>query len=173
MSNLEKIVVSDDYSLKELSIEDKEIVLDAAIRCADYFMLHDNKLPEMSDVERIFESLPPKKEYEDKWVFGLFKDDYLIGVIDVVKDYPVNSQWIIGLMIVDKTYRGNGLGATVHSALTNWAKTKGAESFRVGSIKKNLGGNRFWLAQGYEKIKESEISFTNLTHKTNVMVLEL
>ena len=43
-------------------------------------------LPSIEKIKGIFIDLPPNKDYEDKFVLGVFKNDNeLIGIIDVLR----------------------------------------------------------------------------------------
>ena len=133
----------------------------------DYYILHEGVLPSKKEALEIFSALPPGKNYEDKFVLGIFKDrNKLIGIIDIVKNFPVDGEWMLGLLFIDPEERGNGLGKLVHEALVQWAVTLGAKSFRIGVIEDNYKGKKFWSNLGYIKIKE----VTNTKkHIVNVM----
>lgn len=136
-----KLYLRNDYTIESLTIDDIEIAEALCLRCSGYYILHDGVLPSTEKVKEIFTVLPPDKSYEDKFVLGIFKNsNNLIGIIDVVKNFPVDGQWIIGLLIIDPKERGNGLGKKVHEALAEWAVKLGAKSFRIGVIADNHRG---------------------------------
>lgn len=131
-------------------------------------------MPSKEKVKEIFTALPPGKSYEDKFVLGIFKGSgKLIGVIDVVKNFTFDGEWIIGLLIIDPKERENGLGKSVHEALIAWAVKLGAKSFRVAAIEDNHRGIKFWSGLGYTKIKEVNMDFVAKIHTVNVMTVPI
>jgi RimJ/RimL family protein N-acetyltransferase len=159
-----KYFIEDDCTTDE--IDDIEIAEALCLKCSDYYLLHDGILPTTEKVKEIFTALPPDKNYEDKFVLGIFKNsNEFIGIIDIVKSFPVEGQWIIGLLIIDPNKRDNGLGKRVHEALAEWAIKLGAKSFRIGAIEDNHKGIKFWTGLGYTKIKEVNMDFIAKTHK--------
>jgi len=168
------IIMENGYRIGRLGEDERAAVLDLCVRCADYYLLHCGILPAQKEVAEIFEDLPPNKEYNDKFVLGVFDtDEGLVGVLDVVRDYVVKGEWIIGLMLLDPKERGKGLGKSIHDALIVWAKGLGAVSFRLGVIEENKNGRAFWNAMGYEKVKEVNMTMDEKTHIVNCMTLRL
>lgn len=161
------------YTIKSISIDDCKIVEKLCIECSDYFILHDGTLPNTKDIKGIFFDLPPNKGYEDKFVLGIFtSQNKLIGIVDIVRDYPTVGEWMLGLMLIAPNQRNNGLGTTVHKIVSDWAMSLGAKSFRIGVIQENDKGNKFWSRLGYINIKEIDMEFTAKKHKVNVMRLK-
>lgn len=160
------------YKIKYLSKENNNIVEKLCEKCSDYYILHDGILPSKEDIDEIFTALPPNKNYEDKFVLGIYKFDELIGIVDIIKDFPTVGEWMIGLMFIEPEARGNGLGKRVHDALVGWVKNLGAKSFRIGVIEDNYKGINFWSGLGYTKIREVNMDFKAKTHVVNVMRLQ-
>ena len=66
------IIMENGYRIGRLGEDERAAVLDLCVRCADYYLLHCGKLPAQKEVAEIFEDLPPNKEYNDKFVLGVF-----------------------------------------------------------------------------------------------------
>ncbi len=143
-----------NFILKEIdSNYDKEL-LKLFEQCTDYFELVEGEVPK--DTNDFFLSFPPSNSIEDKINLGLFKEDTLIGAVDIIKDYPEEKEWIIGLMIIDKDYRKAGLGRYVHDLIKTMAKNLGAKKLRIGVAEQNLSALEFWKTLGYKEIKITE-----------------
>lgn len=171
---MERIHLINGYRLELLSAKNHKIVEALNEKCADFFILHDGVLPSEKDANEIFTALPPNKNYEDKFVFGLYRpDDELVGIIDIVRDFPTLGEWTLGLMLIDPQERGNGLGKMVHEALVRRALDLGAKSFRIGVVEENKKGFHFWSGLGYKKVKQITMDFKEKTHLTNYMTLQL
>jgi RimJ/RimL family protein N-acetyltransferase len=170
MQNIELI---NGYKIKSLCADNYNIVEKLCEKCSDYFILQNGTLPSKEEVDEIFFSLPPDKNYEDKFVSGIYKfNDELVGIIDIVRDYPTAGEWMLGLMLIEPEERGSGLGKIVHKALVDWATDLGAKFFRIGVMEDNYKGANFWSALGYSKIKEVNINCKEKTHVVNVMALK-
>lgn len=171
---MQEFNLENDYKIKSLTIENIKLVEVLCKKSSDYYILHDGILPSTKEVKEIFTAIPPNKSYDDKFVLGIF--DYsneLIGIIDIVKDFPIIGEWMLGLMLIEPEARGNRLGKIVHKSLVAWAKKLGAKSFRIGVIEYNYKGINFWSTLGYTRIKEVNMDFIAKTHIVNVMRLQL
>ena len=157
------------YQIKSLTNDSYHVVEKLCRKCSDYYILHEGILPSQKQIDEIFFTLPPDKNCEDKFVLGIYRIDGLIGIIDIIRDFPTIGEWMIGLMLIEPEERGKGLGAIVHKALADWAMGLGAKSFRVAVVEENLKGIHFWSALGYTKIKEVKMDLTAKTHVVNVM----
>ena len=169
---MQNINLINGYKIKYLSAENNKIVEKLCEKCSGYYILHDGILPSKEQIDEIFTALPPNKNYEDKFILGIYKFDELVGIVDIIKDFPTIGEWMLGLMIIEPEERGNGLGKIVHEALIGWAIDFGAKSFRIGVIEYNYNGIKFWSSLGYTKIKKVNMNFKTNTHIVNVMRLQ-
>lgn len=153
----------DDNDLYKLNILIKN--------CSDYYNLVYKRDPEYIDVTGIFNEIPENKSYDDKFVIGIFNENKdIIGVIDIVRDYPVLNTWYIGLMMIDPNYRNSGLGCNVFDDTEEWAVDLGAQKLRLGVAEQNKKAINFWNKMGFKLIKTVEKDLENI--KTNILVLE-
>ncbi|MCY6485551.1 GNAT family N-acetyltransferase [Clostridium aestuarii] len=171
---MQKINLINKYKIKSVSIENHKSIEKLCKECSDYYILHNGKIPSKEDTDEICTALPPNKSYEDKFVLGIYKfDNELVGIVDIVKDFPTIGEWMLGLMLIKPEERGNRLGKIVHEALVGWAIDLGATSFRIGAIEDNYKGINFWTTLGYTKVKEVNMDFTEKSHIVNVMTLKV
>lgn len=161
------------YEIQSLTLDELKTIEIFNLRCSDYYMLHDGVLPSENEALEIFNSLPPGKTYEDKFSLGIYKyENELIGVIDIVRNFPSDGEWMLGLLLMEPEERNNGLGKLIHEALVEWAITLGSKSFRIGVIEDNHKGKKFWSDLGYIKIKEVVVNKPEKTHIVNVMTFQ-
>jgi RimJ/RimL family protein N-acetyltransferase len=160
--------------LKQLSECDTTAVQKLCERCGDYFCLHEGTPVPKNAAADIFTSLPPGKAQKDKFVFGVVKPDgTLVGVIDLVQDFPETGVWMLGLMLLAPEERGNGTGRAAHEGIVGWAKALGAKSMRIGVIEENRAGAHFWDSLGYLHQEETCLKIGNANHKTNILTLQV
>lgn len=142
------------YLFREITIKDKNHVSQLFNKCIKYFYEIEGK--NAISTEEFFTELPPNKTIEDKKLYGIFDDNTLIGVVDIVKNYPEIKEWIIGLMLFSPESRGQGLGVHVHNILTQIAQDNEVQKLRIAVMKDNTKGLSFWRNIGYKEIKRTE-----------------
>jgi GNAT superfamily N-acetyltransferase len=170
---MKNISLINGYSIKSVCIDSYNSVEKLCKNCSDYYILHNGIAASKKDIDEIFIDLPPNKNYEDKFVLGIYNiDNKLVGIVDIVRDFPNVGEWIIGLMLIKPNERSNGIGKILHKSLVEWAINSGAKSFRIGVVEDNHKGINFWCALGYKKIKEVNMNFTAKAHVVNVMTLK-
>ena len=144
------------YLFKQLSPFNKRQVYDLYCQCDDYFYLAEGKPADGSNVKELFEELPPGKQIHDKEIYGLFHQGEMLGVVDLVKDFPEKDEWIIGLLLLDPSVRNKGLGSAMHKVILEDALERGAKKLRVGVLEQNNQGFNYWEKLGYNEISRKE-----------------
>jgi GNAT superfamily N-acetyltransferase len=158
-----------DYSIRVLRSQDEEIVQLLCERCLDYFEIVEGRPPEKDAGHEILNDLPEGKDFKDKHVFGCFNEsDKLIAVVDIIEDYPVKGEWIIGLLMIDPEERGKGLGKALHEYIRDYVLVNGADKLRIGVVEGNEKAYRFWSALGYYEVKRITMKNGN---KDNIVVV--
>lgn len=141
-------------SIRLLQPEDEELVLHLFERCREYFENVEGRSPSRDVAYEILTQLPPGKQKKEKQVFGFFDDeDRLTALVDLVRDYPVDKEWIIGLLLVAPEHRGRGMAQKIHDYIQTHASGNGAALLRVAVLEINEPGRRFWQGMGYYEIK--------------------
>lgn len=109
-------------------------------------------LPLPSDAEDLFNDLPPGKSLDDKLIGGFWKNDLMIGCVDICRGYPEPQIAFIGLLLFSEKYQRRGNG---HEALTHIRALVGSWnclSARVAVIEKNLSALQFWKREGFSEL---------------------
>ncbi|QRO01407.1 GNAT family N-acetyltransferase [Archangium violaceum] len=141
----------DGSAVVQLGAQDVEALRALVERCHAFMTLVYGAL-EPDAAEAILESLPPGKTLEDKFAFGLYAEGKkeLLGVLDAVRGFPEQDEWIIGLLMIDPDHRRAGLGARFVGAFEQWVRGQGAAGIRLVVQEQNPDALRFWQRQGYE-----------------------
>ena len=170
--NLEnKIIASNcEYVVKRLSSVDESDVQALCERCSDFSNLIEGRLPEKDAGHDILFGLPPDKELEDKFVFGVYtENNYLIAVIDLIKDYKNPGEWTMGLMMIDPNERGKGLGKILNDYVKTWVSESQGKLLRIGVVEENYRAYKFWREVGYEETNRVKAKYGNKEHVVIVM----
>ncbi len=123
-------------------------------KCTDYFELIQGYPAGPAESQSLFSALPEGKAYKDKYLLGVFSNatDWLVGIIDLIRDFPTCGEWMLGLMLLDPDYRALGIGSQVFQAITGWCQSSGAASIRLGVVEDNTAAVRFWQTMGFKEI---------------------
>ena len=175
-----------DFHIQKLLSSDKESAFTLCQKASDYFIITGGQPPTMDTVEGIFTDLPPGKDADSKYTFGLFNQNELIGLVDLIEDYPQEGTWWLGLMIMDPLYRGNGAGKKFHDLMleailennsnTDSCRRYEVKSIQLGVLDKNRRVLGFWEKLGYSIVRtvksdSEEIDIMELTNR-NICLAE-
>nr|WP_255695456.1 GNAT family N-acetyltransferase [Salinicoccus sp. ID82-1] len=130
------------------------------MRNTDHFSDYVNRIPSLSEVEEEFLlDVPPGVNIENKEVYGIHKEQNLIGFLDILFNYPDTSTCMIGYLVVDQDYRKQGIGQQVYDQAVAYVKDRGIQKIRLSVIKDNEPAIKMWEKQGFETIDEETTEY--------------
>lgn len=133
--------------LDEARADELQAFLD---RCSEYFELVTGQPPGPREAADLLRALPRGKTRDDKFVLGLFDaPGHLIGVLDVIRDFPRPREWFLGLLLFEPTLRGKKLGDRVFRRLEDWIRAQGGTAIHLVVEEVNPGALRFWQRMGF------------------------
>jgi ribosomal protein S18 acetylase RimI-like enzyme len=148
----------------------------AALQCVleaapAYYQAVTGAPPRGALAQSTFTALPPEKTYDDKFVWGLYAGDAMIGCADVIRGYPAPAKAVIGLLLLAEPWQGRGLGrafaALVEQAIAAWPEIS---TLRLGVATSNPRALAFWRKQGY--VDTGEVKRASAELMVDVVVLE-
>jgi len=167
-------VIKQQYKIRKIDLRDEDLLLDLCIRCTDFFRLVEGRTPNSNDSARILEELPRGKQYFDKFVLGIFdRHDKLIGVMDLIKDFPIKGEWVIGRLMLDPTVRGIGIGKNVHEYVKNQMLQTDAAQIRICISENNTEAYGFCKNLGYKELGRKKYKMGNKYNVFIIMILSL
>ena len=120
-----------------------------------YFLTVTGLPPGSAEAQSTFTALPPDKGYGDKFVWGLYACESMIGCADVIRGYPVREKAVIGLLLLAEPWQHRGLGrafaALIEQAIGAWPEI---ERLRLGVAVSNTAALTFWRKLGYRETGE-------------------
>lgn len=162
------------FELRILTENDKNIIEHFFEEASDYAIIESGESNPQLECESLLNDLPPEKTKSDKFVYGIFNDkSILIGLVDLLKDFPTKGEFMLGLLEFVPEVRHQGLGKAVHEILVEKVRHLGANSLRIGVLEVNIAALKFWKSLGYIKFKETELEFGSKRQKIDVMRLNL
>ncbi len=124
--------------------------------CQDFNLISDGEPVQPDAAEKLFTELPPDNSLANKYVLGLWHDQTLCGVVDLLLGYPESGICWIGLMLFSPTYRGQGLGKSTLDYLSTVLISIGIDRLQLGVLQENDKGRRFWQKQGFKELRRKE-----------------
>ncbi|GAA2639649.1 GNAT family N-acetyltransferase [Streptomyces vastus] len=147
----------ESLEVRELQAEEGATLQDLFDGLPDYATLFGD--PGAADAVSTFLSLPEGKDYEDKFLFGIWDGVRLVGAGDLIRGYPAANVWTLGLFVLDMPHRGQGVGRALMGWVEGAARGQGAAWMRCLVRPQNEDGAHFLTALGYTK--ESELPSSN------------
>lgn len=130
----------------------------------DFFLLCEG---EAGNASSLLAACPPQKNVEkDKAVIGIYKENSLIGLLDLIQNYPDNGTWLIGYLLIHPDYRGQSLGSSFIKDLSQALLQQGALILRCAVQEQNPKALSFWQKNGFiitEKINKTLGKSTSVT----------
>ena len=79
--------LSPKYSVRKLDENDVDIIYDMSCKNDIFYQYHPPFVTRESILDDMG-ALPPGKGYDDKFYVGFFENDSLVGLMDLILDYP-------------------------------------------------------------------------------------
>ncbi len=137
--------------------------------CSEYFKLVFNKEVQPNEAEDLLQALPVGKTLNDKFNYGIYKDNKLIGIIDLIRNYPEEKTWFLGLLLIHPKERGNGLGAKVFNFLLEQLKSTDTKMIKLSVAEQNTQALSFWKSLDFiETHKKTEGNNTIIYFEYNL-----
>jgi GNAT superfamily N-acetyltransferase len=127
--------------------------------------------PGPSDALSVLTSVLPGLEPGRKHVLGAWVGSDLVGVTDLLRGWPDEETVLVGLLLIDGTRQGQGLGRQLHEAVLDHVATwPEITRLRIGIVDTNREvAEPFWRALGYAPSGESKrYSYDRLESTTRI-----
>jgi ribosomal protein S18 acetylase RimI-like enzyme len=122
--------------------------------CTDFFELVEGQPGGSVTRAEILGPLPSHVTSGAKNIFGLERDNELIGVVELLVGFPKPNEWYVGLLLIRPDARCAGTGTIVWENLREKMHMEGAVAVRLIVQKQNPRARRFWERQGFAVEKE-------------------
>jgi RimJ/RimL family protein N-acetyltransferase len=159
------------HTVSRLSPSDVRDLQHLYERCSDYHQLEEGTPTRADAAEHLLAALPPGKDAADKYVIGVRRPDgELVGVLDLIRDYPKENDWWLGLLMLEPEARGSGLGGELCRAAMDAIAAQGGLSIFLGVLEQNTPAERFWRRQGFEELRRQPYTSAS-GHPSQVVVM--
>jgi ribosomal protein S18 acetylase RimI-like enzyme len=157
--------------ITRLDDRDAALLQDLHERCSDYHELEEGIPTRAGAAEHLLTGLPPGKTPVDKHVLGIHAPQGgLVGVLDLIHDYPGEGEWWIGLLMLDPSARAAGLGTRLFRALERAIAAAGGTAIGLGVLEHNTRAERFWRGLGFTEMRRQPYKSAT-GHASRVIVM--
>lgn len=102
------------------------------------------------------------------------REGRIVGVADVLFDLFSPGVWHIGLFLTAERLHGSGVPHALYAHLEAWMRSRGARWIRLGVVRDNARGARFWEKMGYIDVARREgVVYGSKSHTLRVMAKAL
>lgn len=154
--------LSNSFTVRKLDTSDVDEIYELMRKNTLYYRYHPPFVTKQSIVDDM-KTLPPQKNYDDKYFVGFFDDTKIVAVMDLVLDYPSEHMAFIGFFTVDITRQGKGIGTKIIKDISKYLKTNEFRFIRLGVDRGNPQSNSFWTKNNFRKIAENDYIIMELT----------
>jgi GNAT superfamily N-acetyltransferase len=140
---------SESIRVRELAPEDGRFLQQLLNRLPDAEAGFGHFTP--SDALGIFVALSKDRAAADRFLFGVWDGAGLVGAGALLKRYPAEDAWTVGLFVLDTPYRGRGLGRALLEWVESAAWDAEAAEIRCPVGTGNAAGGAFLETLGYEQ----------------------
>lgn len=141
-------------------------------RCSDHYMLHEGwPTPPDAGVHELT-GVPAGRDPRDLHLFGMADvTGDLIAAAQLLRDYPSEGAWWIGLLVVEPRHRSRGVGAELLQWVVETARGEGARSLQLVVSLRNERAARFWERAGFRDTGDRARVAARSGHVDHVRIL--
>lgn len=153
--NMEVRALSKRYYVRELGENDVDMIHDMSSKNHTFYQYHPPFVTKESILADMA-ALPPGKSADDKFYVGYFEKESLVGIMDLILDYPEKGIAFIGLFMVNTQYQNSGVGSEIIGEVIMCLKSLSYKEIRLGVDKGNPQSHAFWTKNHFAAISEAE-----------------
>jgi len=112
--------------------------------------------PGHADAQSTYSALPEGKDYDDKFVLGIYAGSTMVGCADLIRGYPDAATAMLGLLVIAEPWQRRGLGSAAYREIEGFIRAWGSCSrVRLGVVGTNRQVLPFWRRQGFAETGET------------------
>lgn len=147
----------DGYVVRETQAADEAGIQAHFEADPEYFNIVQSAPAGPSEFQSLITELAPGKTSDDKFVYSVVRQDgEIAAVIDLIRNFPEDGIWYIGLLFVECEYRRLGLGSQLVEMIYQHISEHGGHAIRIAVATQNEIAMKFWERAGFATLYEAE-----------------
>jgi GNAT superfamily N-acetyltransferase len=112
--------------------------------------------PADTQAQALFNALPAEATTDNKYLYGVMVEEMdMVGCVEIIRGWPTFSTAHIGLLLLDETHQGQGLGRSayqlVEEKVRHWPEI---DTLRTSVVRSNTEVLPFWRRMGFAETGE-------------------
>ncbi len=149
--------LSKQYKVRVLKESDVDQILEVYRRNTLFFQYTDAR-PDREQVLDDMKITPPGIDATDKYYVGLFDDEIIVAIMDLIDGWPEPEIAYIGLFMMNLDYQGKGIGTAIIDEVAAYFEAVGKKTIRLAIDKGNPQSTHFWKKNGFNIIAETDVN---------------
>ncbi len=113
--------------------------------------------PGQADAQGQYSFLPEGKSYDEKFVFGVYRDSDMVGCADLIRAYPEQDAACLGLLLISEAFQRQGIGTAAYRRIEEFIRAWGTcTRVWLGVVRTNEGVLSFWFKLGFTPTGETK-----------------
>jgi GNAT superfamily N-acetyltransferase len=147
----------DGYVVRRTIAADEACIQQLFEADPEYFEIVHGAPPGPAEFQSLLTELAPGKTYDDKFVYSVLSgDEKICAVADMVRNYPEDGIWFVGLLFVARDRRGAGLGTRLVEAICGHIAAHDGHAVRIAVAKNHRNAMQFWARAGFRSLYIAE-----------------
>ena len=145
------------YAVRSLKPEEAELLQRLYDQCTDFALVVEGEPFSPTAAQAEFRSIPDGKSLGDKLMFGLINPQgEIVGLLEAVQNYPDETTWWLGLLMLAPELRGQGVGREVLRGFSEYVRLRGGKAIMLGVVEENRRAYQFWQRMGFGMVRRTE-----------------
>lgn len=107
--------------------------------------------PGRAEAQSLYTALPEGKSYDDKFVFGIYLGEAVIGCVDLIRGYPNAATAMLGLLLLSEKHQRRGAGRRAYALIEQFVQGwNGCDRVRIAVVRSNEDVLPFWTKLAFE-----------------------
>lgn len=137
----------------------------------DYSQAISGTIPGNKAGQSTFEALPDNFNRCNKHVLGVYLNQKLIGVIDLLIGFPTQDKAHIGLLLLSEQFQDAGHGKHTYQELERYIRQfTQIKTIRLSYVETNAKVFHFWNKQGFQVTGEKRHYENNLIQSYSILM---
>ncbi|KRN89810.1 GNAT family N-acetyltransferase [Ligilactobacillus ceti] len=146
-----------DYQVRVLTDADQEQIFNLQKQHPNYHATFQKATLTAEMVLADLTTLPPGCQMQQKFYLGIFKEEKLVAILDLVLGYPENQAVWLGLLMLDESELNHGLGTKIIQKVCQTLKREGYQSLGTAVAVDQVAALNFFMQQEFVLVAEQTI----------------